>query len=208
MVCTVSIIITRVCEAIWECLWQKYLPTPTQHDWSRIETGFRLRWDYPNCVGAIDGKHIAIRAPPGSASLYFNYKNHFSIILMAAVDAGYQFIVVDVGNYRSNSDTGIFKHSNFGQKFLLKELGLPPRKPLPGFPEAGLLPHCFVGDEAFPLSVDLMRPYLRGHERHKALRRPTCVQLPFKPCQKNCGVCIWYFSTTLQSFRPKNVSQC
>ena len=64
VVCTVSIIITRVCEAIWECLWQKYLPTPTQHDWSRIETGFRLRWDYPNCVGAIDGKHIAIRAPP------------------------------------------------------------------------------------------------------------------------------------------------
>ena len=38
----------------------------------------------------------------------------------------------------------------------------PPRKPLPGFPQAGLLPHCFVGDEAFPLSVDLMRPYPRG----------------------------------------------
>ena len=100
--------------------------------------------------------------PPGSASLYFNYKNHFSIVLMAAVDAGYRFIVVDVGNYGSNSDTGIFKHSNFGQKFLLKELGLPQRKPLPGFPEAGLLPHCFIGDEAFPLSVDLMRPYPRG----------------------------------------------
>ena len=33
-----------------------------------------------------------------------------------------------------------------------------PKKPLPGFPEAGLLPHCFIGDEAFPLSVDLMRP--------------------------------------------------
>ena len=69
---------------------------------------------------------------------------------MAAVDAGYRFIVVDVGNYGSNSDTGIFKHSHFGQKFLLNELGLPPRKPLPGFPQAGLLPHCFVGDEAFP----------------------------------------------------------
>ena len=81
---------------------------------------------------------------------------------MAAVDAGYRFIVVDVGNYGSNSDTGIFKHSHFGQKFLLNELGLPSRKPLPGFPQAGLLPHCFVGDEAFPLSVDLMQPYPRG----------------------------------------------
>ena len=46
---------------------------------------------------------------------------------MAAVDAGYTFIVVDVGNYGSNSDTGIFKHSHFGQKFLLNELGLPPK---------------------------------------------------------------------------------
>ena len=89
-------------------------------------------------MGAIDGKHIAIRSPPNSGSLYYNYKNHFSIVLMAAVDAGYRFIVVDVGNYGSNSDTGIFKHSHFGQKFLLNELGLPPRKSLPGFPQAGL----------------------------------------------------------------------
>ena len=43
----------------------------------------------------------------------------------------------------------------------------PPRKPLPGFPQAGLLPHCFVGDEAFPLSVDLMRPYPRGQRGTK-----------------------------------------
>ena len=86
---------------------------------------------------------------------------------MAAVDAGYRFIVVDVGNYGSNSDTGIFKHSHFGQKFLLNELGLPPRKPLLGFPQAGQLPHCFMGDEAFPPSVDLMRPYLRGQRGTK-----------------------------------------
>ena len=130
-VCTVSIIITRVCEAIWECLWQKYLPTPKQHDWSHIETGFRLRWDYPNCVGAIDGNHIAIRAPPGSASLYFNYKNHFSIILMAAVDAGYRFIVVDVGNYGSNSDTGI---TAFWTEISPERVGTAPKKTSPVLP--------------------------------------------------------------------------
>ena len=42
-----------------------------------------------------------------------------------------------------------------------------PRKPLPGFPQAGQLPHYFVGDEAFPLSVDLMRPYPRGQRGTK-----------------------------------------
>ena len=85
---TISVIITWVCQAIWDCLWEKYLPVPTQHDWKRIKTGFRLYWDFPNCVGAIDGKHIAIRSPPNSNSLYYNYKNHFSIVLMAAVDEG------------------------------------------------------------------------------------------------------------------------
>ena len=118
---------------------------------------------------------------------------------MAAVDAGYRFIVVDVGNYGSNSDTGISKHSHFRQKFLLNELA--PRKPLPGFLQAGLLPHCFVGDEAFPLSVDLMRPYPRGQRgTNKTGRRQTGIQLSTEPCQTNSGVCFWYFSTVLQSF--------
>ena len=47
---------------------------------------------------------------------------------MAVVDAGYRFVIADIGNYGSNSDTGIFKHSHFGQKFLMNDLVLPPKK--------------------------------------------------------------------------------
>ena len=35
-------------------------------------------------------------------------------------------------------------------------------KALPNFPNMGDLPHCIVGDEAFPLRMDLMRPYPRA----------------------------------------------
>ena len=41
-------------------------------------------------------------------------------------------------------------------------LDLPPPKHLPGWPVGGALPHCFVGDEAFSLCMDLMRPFPRG----------------------------------------------
>ena len=159
---TVSLIVTRVCKAIWDSLVGIHMPEPTTEEWKKIETEFRIRWNFPNCVGAIDGKHCAVRKPPGSGSNYFNYKGHFSIVLMAVVDAGYRFISVDIGNYGSNADHGIFKNSEFGKKFYNNELRLPGRKILPGFPEAGLIPHCFVADEAFPCQIDLMRPYPRG----------------------------------------------
>ena len=151
----------RTCDAIWTELVNKVMPEPKQEDWERIETGFRLRWNFPNCCGAVDGKHVAVRQPPGSGSLYYNYKNYFSIVLMAVVDAGYRFVMVDVGNYGSNSDTGIWRHSIIGQRHIQDDLGLPPRKMLPGYPEAGLMPHCFVGDEAFGLAANMMRPYPR-----------------------------------------------
>ena len=71
--CTISVIVTRVCDAMWTKLVNKVMPKPTEQDWEQIETGFRLRWNLSNCCGAVDSKHVAVRQPPGSGSLFFNY---------------------------------------------------------------------------------------------------------------------------------------
>ena len=86
---------------------------------------------------------------------------------MALVDADYCFIYIDVGNYGSNGDSSIFKNSALGQAFAGQILNVPPPKRLPGYPEGGALPHYIVADEAFPLSMDLMRPYPRGKKKDR-----------------------------------------
>lgn len=129
-------------------------------DWQKIAADFMQRWNYPNCVGAVDGKHIVIRSPANSGSLYFNYKGTFSIVMMALVNASYGFICVDIGSYGRQSDAGIFSNSNLGQALTPpNSLNLPCDTPIAGAEHLGTLPYVIVGDEAFPLQNHVMRPY-------------------------------------------------
>jgi hypothetical protein len=51
----------------------------------------------------------SIQASKFSESMFFNYKKHFSIVLMATCDAYYQFKLVDIGAAGSNHDATVFK---------------------------------------------------------------------------------------------------
>ena len=150
---------TQTCQALWDVLVGEFLRQPTRQEWLKIADRYERKWNFPNCVGAMDGKHVIIKAPAHSGSLYFNYKGTFSIVLMAVVDADYRFILVDIGAYGSNADGGIFANSIFGDQFLERRLDVPDAAPILGYPEAGLMPFVLLGDEAFPLRIDLMRPY-------------------------------------------------
>lgn len=109
----------------------------------------------------MDGKHVQIMAPPNSGSKYFNYKKTFSVVLMAAVDANYKFIMVDVGAPGRHSDGGIFKTCAFGKRLGHQLLDIPGPTKLPK--SSRVAPHVFIGDEAFQLREDFMRPFPGKH---------------------------------------------
>jgi hypothetical protein len=125
------------------------MPTPTRTTWSQIVNNFWDLWNFPNCIGAIDGKHQKIQAPPNSGSQYFKYKHSFSVVLLVLVDARYKFTVVDIGSYGRNGDGGIFAHSKL-RKYLETHAGIPEDKQLSG--TTCLAPHV-MGDKAFHLKT-------------------------------------------------------
>lgn len=154
---TVSNIVTEVCEAIWQRLQPIYMPEPTVEMWRNISLDYERKWQFFNCVGAIDGKHVATRKPLLSGSSFINYKQYFSIVLMATVDANYRFTTVDVGSMGRFSDANIFSNSPLGKMLHSGSLELPEPTPLPG--QNTVTPYVFLGDEAFPLMRNLMRPF-------------------------------------------------
>lgn len=56
---TVSQIISETCDALWEVL-QDELFEPSSENWKKIAAEFDDYWQFPHCIGAIDGKHVAI----------------------------------------------------------------------------------------------------------------------------------------------------
>ena len=71
-----------------------------------------------------------------------------------------RFILINLGNSGCHSDGGVLENSEFGQALESGSLVLPTPHPLPGTID---LPYVFVGDEAFPLRTNMLRPYPGKH---------------------------------------------
>ena len=101
-------------------------------------------------------------------SMFYNYKRYFSLILLGICDTNYRFISIDVGAYGKCSDSTVFKNSAFYEKLVTGKFNIPPKCSV-STTDPKLITHVLVGDEAFPLSENLMRPYpgnnLNSHKR-------------------------------------------
>lgn len=90
-----------------------------------------LYWNFPNCIGSIDRKHIRVKCPRNTGSVCYNYKKYFSIVLQAVSTAKYKFSCIDVDGYGGQADEGTFRSSIFGQAFSDGTSPIPENRYLP-----------------------------------------------------------------------------
>ncbi|XP_073427866.1 uncharacterized protein [Dendrobates tinctorius] len=134
---TLSGIVADTCRALWDVLCPEFLPLPTAEKWLQISDKFWAVCNFPNCLGAEDGKHIRITKPARSGSEYYNYKKYFSTVLMAIADADCRFMAVDIGAFRWGNDSQTFKNSDMGWRLYGNHFNFSLARPLRSCPNEG-----------------------------------------------------------------------
>ncbi|XP_046868908.1 protein ALP1-like [Drosophila willistoni] len=179
---TVSVIVKKTVKALWEESQPKHMPQPSKEMITDIADDFWKLWNFPNCAGAIDGKHIRIQCPPHSGSIFYNYKKFFSV-LQGVADSNCKFIAIEVGGYGKQSDGGTFNASQFYRQLKSRQF-MPPDTNLPG--SSIKVHYVFVGDEAYPLLETLLRPYSsrtinaeREYFNKRLSRARRCIECAF-----------------------------
>ena len=160
-VATVCQIVIEVCDAIVKRMWKESVGAhfPKTEDMFREKIiDMDERWQFPCSWAAVDGCHLPLKCPPGgqtTAKEYHNFKNFYSVVLMALVDAKYRFIWASVGYPGNSHDSIIFQSTHLWQEITENQA-----IPLIGkdVDSVNIQP-VILGDGAFPLKSWLMKPY-------------------------------------------------
>lgn len=135
------------------------IPVPDKKKWKSIAQKFETYANFPNCLGAVDGKHIRIVHPFNS--MHINYKGYSSVVLMAVADAEYRFVYANVGAYGKDCDSNVFQNCQLWKSIINGTMDLPEDKCLPDA-QNPKMSYYLVGDDAFGLHTHLLKPY-GGH---------------------------------------------
>ena len=73
-------IIHEACDVLWDVSQPREMAPPTTEEWMKIEQDFSYLWNFPNCIGALDGKHVVMTAPPGSGTCSSITNTHSPLI--------------------------------------------------------------------------------------------------------------------------------
>lgn len=162
----ISVIIKKVTTVIVSTLSKEFDFRPRSAAcWKKIADRFYERWQLPNCIGAVDGKHCFITKFGKTGSYTINYHGWPSVVLLAVCDADYIIRHFNVGSFGGRSDGGIWSEDILGRGLasgqFLQQGFIPAAEPLPGDEQQqlGSVNHYIVCDDAFKLLPHCMKPY-------------------------------------------------
>jgi hypothetical protein len=186
---------------------QFYFQVPqTEMEWKEVARCFWLKWNFNDGIGAIDGKHIAVQKPRLSGLLYCNYKGSYSDVLMAAVSALYEFIVVDAAVNCCISDGGVLNHTEFWRLYESHQLDIP--EPTNLLRTQGTFPYVLVTDEALALAPNFMRPYSQNALNNRKRALHYRLSRTRRVVEKTFGILVSTFEILRKeiNLQPRNVN--
>lgn len=180
---TACMITHETVSAIVHVLKSRFISVPGGTALRDVVNGFRDRWGFPQCAGAIDGTHVPIIAPHVNRADYYNRKGHYSVILQAVVDHKLQFWDINVGWPGKVHDARVFANSTLFQKGQSGRLFPPWTEEFHGVG----IPISIVADAAYPLLPWVQKPHPEGHGltqdqrryNYKLSRARMCVEGAF-----------------------------
>ena len=132
----------------------------TRQELQELMDEFEDEYGIPQIVGAIDGCHIEINAPPDNHEDYFNRKQHYSVNLQAIVNCNLKFTHVSFGYPGSIHDARVLRLRGLFDLGENEQILTSPIKIVSGTE----IPPLIIGDSAYPLLKWLIKPYSnRGH---------------------------------------------
>ena len=154
-------IVIEVCNAIIENLWtdavDKHFPKSVDYFCNKLQE-MECEWHYKYVFAALDGLHCSIKCPAGgeeSMKEYYNFKNFYSVLLLALVDAYFRFLWASIGATGNTRYSIYFQSTSLWEKIAKGEL-IPSKVQTIDDIE---IPPQIIGNGAFPLHSWLMKPY-------------------------------------------------
>lgn len=76
---------------MWDVLQAVHMPLPAVEKFKKIAEEYNNIWNFPQCLEAVDGKHVFIICSAHSGTVYLSYKLYYSIVLQ-----GWQMLCINL----------------------------------------------------------------------------------------------------------------